>query len=184
MPRSFRRPKSPVIEHPGRKNQGTFETRIDISPENREQIIQLLNARLADTLDLYTQTKFAHWNVKGNDFYQLHLLFDSIAEHVLTAVDTIAERVTALGGRAEGTLRQAAATSSLDEYDTDLTRGMDHVRTLADRLAAVGNAARVAIDKADELEDQGTSDLFTQLVREMDKDLYFLESHIQIPSSK
>src|SRR3954453_7440278 len=95
----------------------TFETRIDIPPGNRQKPIQLLNARLADSIDLYSQTKFAHWNVKGKDFYQVHLLFDSIADHVEDAIDLIAERVTALGGIANGTLREAAAASSLAEYD-------------------------------------------------------------------
>lgn len=169
-----------VLKHPGAGKQTTvFESKIDIPEQNRQKLIDLLNARLADTLDLQTQTKFAHWNVKGNDFYQLHLLFDSIAEHLEDAVDLIAERVTALGGRADGTVRQVAANSSIQEYDLEVVRGMDHVRVLSDRLATVANAVREAIDKADDLEDQGTSDLFTQIVRVADKDLYFLESHLQ-----
>src|SRR4051794_34409547 len=76
-------------------NEPIFETRIDL--KNRAQLIAILNARMADTLDVQTQSKFAHWNVKGNDFYQLHLLFDSIAEHVEEWVDMLAERTTALG---------------------------------------------------------------------------------------
>jgi starvation-inducible DNA-binding protein len=156
-----------------------FETRINIPQENREQLAELLNARLADSLDLYTQTKFAHWNVKGKDFYQVHLLFDAIAEHVEEGIDLIAERVTALGGIARGTLRQAAKASSLPEFDVAGNGSMDYVRALADRVADVSNSAREAIDQADELEDQGTSDLFTEIVRTLDKDLYFLESHLQ-----
>ena len=159
-------------------NQPIFDTRIDL--ENRDKIIAILNARMADTLDLQTQSKFAHWNVKGNDFYQLHLLFDSIAEHVEGWLDMLAERVTALGGRANGTLRQSAAASSIEEYPTEIVRGMDHVRALSDRLGALGNAYREAIKKCDDLEDQGTMDLFTELTRKADQDLYFLESHIQI----
>jgi len=156
-----------------------FETRINIPQENREQLAELLNARLADSLDLYTQTKFAHWNVKGKDFYQVHLLFDAIAEHIEEDIDLIAERVTALGGVARGTLRQAAEASSLREFDVEGTGSMDYVRALADRVAAVANSVREAIDQADELEDQGTADLFTEIVRTLDKDLYFLESHLQ-----
>src|SRR4051812_11868097 len=159
-------------------NEPIFETRIDL--DNRAQLIAILNARMADTLDVQTQSKFAHWNVKGNDFYQLHLLFDSIAEHVEEWVDMLAERTTALGGRANGTLRQSAAASSIEEYPTDTVKGMDHVRALSDRLGALGNAYREAVDKCDDLEDQGTADLFTELARKADQDLYFLESHIQI----
>lgn len=157
----------------------SFETRIDIPSPNREKLIALLNARLADSIDLYTQTKFAHWNVKGKDFYQVHLLFDAIAEHVEEAVDLIAERVTALGGVANGTLREAAAASSLDEYDLNARGSMEHVNALLNQLATVANAVREAIDQADELDDKGTSDLFTEIVREMDKDIYFLEAHLQ-----
>ena len=159
-------------------NEPIFDTRIDI--EDRAKIIALLNARMADTLDVQTQTKFAHWNVKGNDFYQLHLLFDKVAECLEEWVDMLAERATALGGRANGTLRQSAAASSIEEYPTETVRGMDHVRALSDRLGALTNAYREAIDKCDELEDQGTADLFTELTREADQNLYFLESHIQV----
>lgn len=159
-------------------NEPIFDTRINL--DDREKIIAILNARMADTLDVQTQTKFAHWNVKGNDFYQLHLLFDSIAEHIEEWVDMLAERTTALGGRANGTLRQSAAASSIEEYPIETVRGMDHVRALSDRLGALGNAYREAIDKCEDLEDQGTMDLFTELTRKADQDLYFLESHIQI----
>jgi len=156
-----------------------FQTRINIPEENREQLTELLNARLADSLDLYTQTKFAHWNVKGKDFYQVHLLFDSIAEHVEEDIDLIAERITALGGVAQGTLRQAAGMSSLPEFDVQGSDSMDYVRALADRVGVVANSIREAIDQSDELEDMGTADLFTEIVRTLDKDLYFLEAHLR-----
>jgi starvation-inducible DNA-binding protein len=156
-----------------------FDTRIDIPAGNRQEIIEILNARLSDTLDLYTQTKFAHWNVKGKDFYQVHLLFDAVAEHVEEGIDLIAERITALGGVANGTLREAAANSSLSEYNLGARTSMEHVAAVADQVAVVANAAREAIDQTDDLEDKGTSDLFTEIVRTLDKDLYFLESHLQ-----
>ena len=159
-------------------NEPIFDTRIDLN--DRAKIIAILNARMADTLDVQTQTKFAHWNVKGNDFYQLHLLFDKVAECLEEWVDMLAERTTALGGRANGTLRQSAEASSIEEYPIDTVRGMDHVKALSDRLGALANAYREAIDKCDDLEDKGTTDLFTELSREADQNLYFLESHIQI----
>lgn len=168
-----------VVKISKNESRSTFETLIAIPARNREQIIAVLNARLADSLDLYSQAKFAHWNVKGKDFYQVHLLFDSIAEHVEEGVDLIAERITALGGIANGTLRQATEASSLSEYDLSASGSMDHVAALARQLAAVANAAREAIDQTDELEDKGTSDLFTEIVRTLDKDLYFLEAHLR-----
>src|SRR3954452_3540321 len=104
-----------------------FETRIDIAEGSREQLIQLLNARLADTFDLYSQLKQAHWNVKGSDFIQLHLLYDQVAESVIECVDTSAERATTLGGLALGTARMAAEPSSLDEYPLGAVDGMNTV---------------------------------------------------------
>jgi len=168
-----------VVKMSNAVRESEFRTRINLPQENREQLTELLNGRLADSLDLYTQTKFAHWNVKGKDFYQVHLLFDAIAEHVEEGIDMIAERITALGGIAEGTLRQAADASSLPEFDVRGNDSMDYVRALANRVGAVANRVREAIDQSDELEDMGTADLFTEIVRTLDKDLYFLEAHLR-----
>jgi starvation-inducible DNA-binding protein len=156
-----------------------FETSVHLPEKTRHEIIDLLNARLADTLDLKTQAKQAHWNVKGKQFLQLHELFDTIATGAEAHSDLIAERVTALGGIALGTARMVAATSSLREYDLNAVTGEQHLKALSRALAQVGNAAREAIDRSAELGDQGTADLFTEIVRAADKDLWFLEAHLQ-----
>jgi starvation-inducible DNA-binding protein len=157
----------------------TFETRIDIPAEAREKLIALLNARLADTFDLYSQLKQAHWNVKGSDFIQLHLLYDDVAESVLEYVDTIAERATSLGGLALGTARMAAEATTLDDYPIDAIDGMETVSVVADRLAAYGESVREGIDAATELGDMDTADLFTEVSRAIDKHLWFVEAHLQ-----
>jgi starvation-inducible DNA-binding protein len=156
-----------------------FTTRIDIPEDSRDQLVQLLNARLADTFDLYSQLKQAHWNVKGSDFIQLHLLYDQVAESVLEFVDTIAERATTLGGLALGTARMAAEASTLSEYPLDAVDGRDTVSVVADRLSAYGAAVRAAIDEALELNDQDTGDLFIEVSRAIDKHLWFVEAHLQ-----
>jgi starvation-inducible DNA-binding protein len=161
------------------KTARMFETRNDISESSREQLVELLNARLADTFDLYSQVKQAHWNVKGSDFIQLHELYDTVAADVIEYVDTIAERATALGGLALGTARMAAKASTLDEYPLDAVEGMETVAVVADRLAAYGALAREGIDKATELEDMDTADLFTDVSRTIDKHLWFVEAHLQ-----
>ncbi|TML56353.1 MAG: DNA starvation/stationary phase protection protein Dps [Actinobacteria bacterium] len=157
----------------------TFSTRIDIVDSSRDELVELLNARLADTFDLYSQLKQAHWNVKGSDFIQLHELYDTIAESVLEYVDTIAERATALGGLALGTARMAAAASTLDEYPADAVAGMDTVAAIADRLGVYGASVRAAIEAALELDDQDTADLFIEVSRATDKHLWFVEAHQQ-----
>jgi len=161
------------------KTERMFETRIDIPEDARGQLIGLLNARLADTFDLYSQLKQAHWNVKGSDFYQLHLLYDQVAEDVFPYVDEIAERATQLGGQALGTARMAASASSLDEYPVDAVEGADTVGAVADRLAAYAASVREAVDTAADLGDQSTSDLFTEISRTVDKYLWFVEAHQQ-----
>jgi starvation-inducible DNA-binding protein len=157
----------------------TFETRIDIADAAREELVQLLNERLADTFDLYSQLKQAHWNVKGSDFIQLHLLYDDVAAGVIEFVDVIAERATALGGLALGTARMAAAASTLDEYPLDAVAGPETVAVVADRLAAYGASVRRAIDEALEQNDQATADLFIEVSRAIDKHLWFVEAHLQ-----
>ena len=144
------------------KTPTMFETRNDLSIESREKLVELLNARLADTFDLDSQLKQAHWTVRGPDFIQLHELYDTVAESVLEFVDEIAERATALGGLATGTVRMAAEACALEEYPLDAISGPDTVNVVADRLAAYGAAVREAIDTADsELGDIDTSDMFT-----------------------
>jgi starvation-inducible DNA-binding protein len=156
-----------------------FETRVDISEDSRTQLIEILNARLADSFDLYSQLKQAHWNVKGSDFIQLHELYDDVAESVLEFVDMIAERATALGGLALGTARMAAEGTTLDEYPLDAVAGKETVQVVADRLAAFGASVRAAIDTSADFGDQDTADLFTEVSRAIDKHLWFVEAHLQ-----
>lgn len=157
----------------------SFRTSVDIPPGSREKINRVLNQHLADSFDLMGQVKQAHWNVKGSDFWQLHKLFDEVAARAAEWVDEFAERITALGGYANGTVRMAAASSSLPEFPTDITDSMDYVRAVAERLAAFTNSARSAIDQTDKLGDADTADLFTEISRCADKYLYFLEAHLQ-----
>ena len=157
----------------------TFETAVDLPAAARVAIIGLLNQELADTADLYSQTKQAHWNVKGIHFYQLHLLFDQLAEKRQGEADEIAERATELGGYALGTVHMAAASSRLPEIPTGINAGVDYVRALVERYGIHANNMRAAIDEADEAGDKDTADLFTEISRELDKDLWFLQAHLQ-----
>ncbi|MDY3556278.1 DNA starvation/stationary phase protection protein Dps [Gemmata sp. JC717] len=156
-----------------------YPTRIDLAADVRAKLISVLNQHVADTFDLMSQTKYAHWNVKGRDFIGLHKLFDELAELLEGHVDQFAERVTALGGIATGTARQAAASSRVAEFPAGVYKSMDVVAALADRYAALGKTVREAIDETDELGDKDTADLFTEVSRDIDQSLYFLEAHLQ-----
>jgi starvation-inducible DNA-binding protein len=153
-------------------------TRNDLPLASREAMIELLDARLADAVDLQTQTKQAHWNVKGPTFVSLHELFDKIHEDVREYVDTIAERAVQLGGAVHGTARQAAARSTLPEFP-DARTGRESVEAVATVLAKFGGAARAAIGAATDAGDLDTADLFTEVSRGIDKWLWFAEAHTQ-----
>ena len=156
-----------------------FDTKNDLSATVRGKSIELLNARLADCIDLQSQTKQAHWNVKGPNFIALHKLFDEINSDVEEYVDTIAERAVQLGGVAEGTVRAVASRSTLAEYPKQAVDGRSHVDALSSALAAFGKAARKAIKEADSFGDLDTADLFTEVSRGVDKWLWFVEAHLQ-----
>jgi len=156
-----------------------YETENDISREHRMELNTLMNQRLASAVDLQMQMKQAHWNVKGPSFIGLHELFDKVAEAVEAYVDQIAERIVQLGGVAEGTVRMAASRTRLVEYSTEISDGMAHVEGVARALSTFGEEARNTIDKADELEDADTADLFVEISRGIDKWLWFVEAHSQ-----
>ena len=157
----------------------TFDTAVDLPASTRADTIALLNQELADTSDLYSQTKQAHWNVKGRHFYPLHLLFDQLAERRLAEADDLAERAAQLGGYATGTLRMAAANSRLPEMPTEIDAGMDYVQALVERYGLHANNTRAGIDEADKAGDLDTADLLTEISRQLDKDLWFLQAHLQ-----
>ena len=168
-----------VKERSNNHHAELVQSHIDLSDKVRTQMIELLNRHLASTTDLYSQTKHAHWNVKGPDFMQLHELFDMLAEGVEEYIDIIAERITALGGVAHGTIRMAASGSMLPETSLGSASGAEYLEHLIERYSIMAQSARQAIDSADEAGDMGTSDLFTDIVRDLDKWRWFLDAHTQ-----
>jgi starvation-inducible DNA-binding protein len=156
-----------------------YETKNDLSNGTRKKVADLLNERLADAIDLGAQTKHAHWNVKGPHFIALHELFDKVAETVEDHIDDLAERITALGGTAYGTIKTVAKVSSLKPYPEDITDGMDHVDALSSALADFGKKVRKGIDQTGKWGDADSADLLTGISRAIDKYLWFLEAHLQ-----
>ncbi|HSZ07070.1 MAG TPA: DNA starvation/stationary phase protection protein Dps [Steroidobacteraceae bacterium] len=156
-----------------------YKTKIDLSEKVRRNVIVILNDRLAYAIDLQSQIKQAHWNVKGPNFIALHELFDKLSDVVLEQIDEIAERVTSLGGTAEGTVAVAAKRSKLKNYPLSITAGKDHLFYLSTQMSVYGKTVREAITDTDELGDADTADLFTGISRDVDKYLWFLEAHLQ-----
>jgi starvation-inducible DNA-binding protein len=155
-----------------------YKTKNNLSENTRVAVANLCNARLADAVDLQTQCKQAHWNVKGPTFIALHKLFDHINEQVEEFVDLIAERGVQVGGSVNGTARSAALRSTLPEYP-EVSGGREHIEALSSALAAFGSNARAAIKSCDELGDADSADIFTGISRNTDKWLWFVEAHLQ-----
>lgn len=156
-----------------------YQTKNPLPLETRARAVELLNHRLADSLDLQSQCKQAHWNVKGPHFIGLHKLFDEIYEATEEYIDLIAERIVQLGGIAEGTVRVAGARSSLAEYPLVISSGEEHVNALSDVLGQFSGKAREAIDALDEMGDPDSMDILTEVSRGVDQWLWFVEAHQQ-----
>jgi starvation-inducible DNA-binding protein len=154
------------------------DTKNDLDPDTRGQVVDLLNQRLADCIDLQTQCKQAHWNVKGPNFIGLHRLFDKVNEDVEDYVDLIAERAVQLGGTVMGTARMVAERTTLLDYPATIHSGQEHVAALSDVLAQFGRTARIAIEEMDELGDADSADMFTEISRGIDKWLWMVEAHL------
>jgi starvation-inducible DNA-binding protein len=140
-------------------------------------VIELLNERLADAIDLALLTKQAHWNLRGLQFIAIHEMLDMFRKDLDEHVDTIAERVAQLGGISFGTTQAVAARTKLKPYPTEITRIADHLRELTSRYDAAAKRARDGIDEADDADDPDSADILTAYSRSLDKWLWFLRSH-------
>lgn len=153
-------------------------TQNDLPIAKRKQLTDMLNQLLSDALDLYSQIKQAHWNVKGENFQTLHELFDTVATEVNMDADMIAERVMQLGGQSMGTVRVAAKASRLKQYPMEAVDGQEHVRALSEAISVFNMHARKGIDDTAGLGDAVTADMLTEITRGLDKQLWFVESHL------
>ena len=168
-----------IPESRSRDTARMYDTKNDLARDTRVEVIALLNQRLAEAIDLQTQCKQAHWNVKGPSFIGLHKLFDEINESVEQYVDLIAERIVQLGGIAEGTIGAVEGRSSLVDYPLTISTGPEHVAALSDALAGFARAARMGIEEMQELNDADSADMLTDISRGVDQWLWFVEAHQQ-----
>ncbi len=145
-----------------------------IDDATAQKMVDLLNANLANVIDLTLDGKQCHWNLQGSGFIGVHQLLDDTSERIREVSDAIAERIVILGGMPNGLAQRVAKDSILDDYPTDITDVEDHVRELTDRYKKVAVKLREAIDNAGEAGDEDTADLFTEASRIVDKDAWFI----------
>jgi starvation-inducible DNA-binding protein len=149
-----------------------------LSEASRTKVVEALNARLADGLDLHSQIKVAHWNIRGPQFAALHPLFETFAISLATHNDNIAERAVTLGGRAYGTVRHVSGKSKLPEYPQETSRDLEHVKLLAERIEVYLEGLRESRSTAEKEGDTDTVDLFTGIVTEFEKHAWFLRASL------
>ena len=155
-----------------------FNTPSRLTEDARVQIAGALNASLADGLDLHSQIKVAHWNIKGPQFPSLHPLFETFAIALANLNDAIAERAVTLGGKAYGTSRSVAKRSRIADYPQEAVRDRDHVALLADRIETYLDGVRASRQVAEKLADTDTVDLLTGVVSEFEKNAWFLRASL------
>ncbi len=147
--------------------------------EQQAKLIELLNRRLADAIDLQLRSRQTYWNVKGPHFMALRELFDKVTGGVEEYANLIAERIVQLGGKAEGTAPTVVERSSLNGYRLSSTDENDHIDTLSTTLTDFARHTRYASAQATELKDADTADIFTEIARGIDKWLWFVETSQQ-----
>jgi starvation-inducible DNA-binding protein len=160
-----------------------FPTKNSLPEDVRTQVIDILRIKVACASDLKSQAKQAHWNLKGPHFIALHELFDKVADAADEFTDTLAERVMQLGGTVDGTIKSAAAATRLPDYPANIFQGQEHLIALSTALAQFGTYTRYAIDEVLGLNDQVTGNILIEICTQVDKLLWFLEAHLQVPSA-
>ena len=153
-----------------------FTSHVALAPEIRNAVIERLNIHLANTMDLYTQVKQAHWTIKGPQFFARHELFDSVAAHLREQSDDIAERISTLGGYPAGTIRMAAKASAITPFDTGHVSGGHLMKDLITRFSMHASMIREMLGHV-EGKDPASADLLTEQLRAVELDLWFFESH-------
>ena len=156
-----------------------FTTKIDLPEPVRFKIVEMLNQRVAECIDLTLQAKQAHWNVKGPNFRSLHKLFDTVSTGIRKSSDLLAERLVQLGGIAQGTVEAVIDQSRLQAYPLTITAEVDHLNALSTSIASCGKWMRESVDIAAEWKDAGTSDLLLRTTQKLDQYLWMVEAHLQ-----
>ncbi|MBL9077442.1 MAG: DNA starvation/stationary phase protection protein Dps [Planctomycetes bacterium] len=147
-----------------------------LSAAARKTICDALLPVLTDGIDLHSQIKVAHWNIKGPQFAALHPLFDQFATDMQAQNDTLAERILTLGSLAVGTARHVAKNSRLPEYPQEVTKDLEHVRLLAERFGAYLAGVHAAREVALQQKDDDTVSVLTDIVTMFEKHAWFLHA--------
>jgi starvation-inducible DNA-binding protein len=172
----------PILHQHGREIQkfGTLRNLpLALDTNSREGSCEQLNQILADSIILYSLYKKHHWLMRGNTFYQLHLLLDKHANKQLELIDLIGERVQTLGGVAIADPRHVAEVTTIERPPN----GVEEVPVMLSRLLeaheSILRKVRQSITATAANRDAGTSDLLTSdVLRTNESQVWFLAEHL------
>jgi starvation-inducible DNA-binding protein len=159
-------------------NNKPLAINIGLSEKDREKIAHGLSRMLADTYTLYLKTHNFHWNVTGPMFQTLHLMFMTQYNESWLAVDSLAERIRALGYPAPGSYKQFAGLTSIKESD-GVPNAREMIRELVEGQEAVVRTARAVFPLAEKAGDQATADLLTQRMMIHEQNAWMLRSLLE-----
>ena len=148
-----------------------------LSAESRLALTGLLNGFLADVITLRAQFQNAHWNVRGPLFAMWHATYESLYDELAETVDTLAERVTTLGGRPDGSPSAVARTARIPGWSPGADADQA-ASAILENLARLANSMRPAVSEAEDLGDPVTADMLTGILAALEKSGWIIESHL------
>jgi len=152
---------------------------IGISSKNLKAVTSLLSVVLADEVTLYTKTRKFHWNVSGESFMELHLLFEKQYNELEEAIDEIAERINKLGSKTIGTMKEFLETTHLKEAPGEYPSRKEMIKELLQDHETVIVELRKAVEQCqDEFKDAGTADFLTGLMEDHETNAWKLRRYL------
>lgn len=152
---------------------------IGITEKNLQKSIDLLEVNLSDEVTLYTKTRKFHWNVSGESFMELHKLFQSQYTETEEVIDEIAERISKLGGKPMGTMKEFSQHTRLKESPGKIPSSKDMLKELLSDHESIIKHLRKDIDEcADKLKDAGTADFLTGLMEQHETTSWILRRYL------
>jgi starvation-inducible DNA-binding protein len=159
-----------------------MKTNIDLSDEQRDSVVKILNTLLSDEYVLYTKTRNYHWNVLGPQFNDLHKFFEEQYTELTEVVDDVAERARSLGGWALGTLSEFSQHARLNEHPDQYPNARQMIANLLADHETIVRQLRSDLETAEKHHDMGTNDFLTGLMEKHEKMAWMLRAFLQAES--
>jgi starvation-inducible DNA-binding protein len=154
-----------------------MKAEIGLTEKNSGLVARMLNTLLSDEHVIYTKTRNYHWNYEGDNFMEMHKLYESQYEELAEIIDEVAERIRMVGHHAEGRLKDFLKLTNLEEQDYTTAQN-EQVRNLTDDHQTIVRVIRKDMDTLEKSKDTGTIDLLTRVIQQHEKMAWMLRSYL------